>query len=141
MTILLDSQVSQNSSYSGAFAIPITAIGTPQLVGQLGLNLTTGVSGRRVILAGVVGLQLPLLPVVTSATISVYRGPSTSDLLIYQATENLNLALLGPQIFSFNSTDFNPPQVFQLYSMYVSVSVLGVLRVGPESFNGTGYAD
>lgn len=134
MTLVLDSRTSQNASYANSIAIPITVINTPQLIAQQTLD--------RVEFAGVVAVQLPLLPVATNITVTVFRGLTTSGLNIFSASQNLDLNLLGPQLISFSGSDFNAPNVANsAYSVFISASALGTIRVGPESFNFTAFSD
>lgn len=142
MTTLIDARTSQNASESGSIAIPILAINTPQLVGQIGL-ITLGVgSNPRVQLEGTVGIQLPLLPVTTTAVVTIVRGTQITDPIIYSASQNLNLEIVGPQIMIAVASDFQPPLTSQLtYTLFISMNVLGTIRTGPESLNGTLYSD
>ncbi|MBB3110055.1 hypothetical protein FHS18_002122 [Paenibacillus phyllosphaerae] len=137
MAIFLDSKTSQNASYANSIAIPINAINAPELVAQQTLNLSGGTAGlTRVSFSGTIALQLGLLPVLTNVTLSVYRGLDTSGVSVFTASENLNVNLLGPQIISFSGSDFNAPNIAnQAYTVFVTVSALGTVRVGPESFN------
>ena len=45
MQTFLDARTSQNATYANSIAIPITAINTPELFGQIGL-LTAGVEDK-----------------------------------------------------------------------------------------------
>lgn len=141
MTILIDARTSQNASFSGSIAIPILAINTPQLVGQIGL-VTAGVTTNpRVQLEGTVAVQLPLLPVTTTVTVTIVRGTLITDPVIYSAAQSLNLDIVGPQILTAVASDFQPPITPQLtYTLFISVSVLGTIRTGPESLNGALYS-
>lgn len=138
----LDLRTSQNASYSNSISVPILAANTPQLVGRIGLATQNAGTNIRVSMSGTVSLQLPLLPAATSITITVVRGTLSTDPLVYSATENMDLNILGPQVFAFNALDFNPPAATQLtYTMFVSSSLVGVIRVGPESFSGIAVSD
>ncbi|TYP70044.1 hypothetical protein [Paenibacillus methanolicus] len=143
MAVFLDSKTSQNASYANSIAIPISILGTPTLVAQQTLDLSAGNANlTRVAFTGTLALQLGLLPVATNVTIGVYRGLDTSGVLVYSATENMNINLLGAQIFSIAGSDFNAPNIAGVaYTVFVSVSALGVTRVGPESFNFTAVTD
>ena len=142
MAKFLDLRTSQNASYSNSIAQPITVAGAPQLFGRIGLGTVGAGPNIRVLLQGAVSLQLPLLPAVTTITIQVVRGTSPNSPLVYSASENMDLNILGPQTFAFNALDFNPPtDIQQTYSAYISVSIVGVVRVGPESFSGVAVSD
>ena len=142
MTILIDARTSQNASFSGSIAIPVLVINTPQLVGQIGL-ITAGVTTNpRVQLEGTVAVQLPLVPVTTVVTVTIVRGTLITDPVIYSAAQSLSLDIVGPQILTAVASDFQPPITPQLtYTMFISVSVLGTIRTGPESLNGSLYSD
>ncbi|MBO7742591.1 hypothetical protein I8J29_00185 [Paenibacillus sp. MWE-103] len=140
---LLDSKTSQNASYANSISIPISVINAPNLVAQQTLNLSGGTATlTRVEFSGVIAIQLPLLPVATNVTVFVTRGLTAGDLNVFSAATNLNLSLLGPQLISFSGSDFNAPNIANVaYSVFVQVTALGTFRVGPESFNFTGYSD
>lgn len=139
----LDSKTSQNASYANSIAIPISVVNVPQLVAQQTLDLSGGTAGlTRVEFAGIIALQLPLLPAVTNITLDVYRGLTTEGVLVFSASENLNINLLGPQLITIAGSDFNAPNISGVaYSVFVTASVLGTIRVGPESYNFTGVSD
>lgn len=141
MTIFLDARTSQNASFNNSIAVPILAINTPVLVGQVGLETGLATSPIRAQFTGETTIQLPLLPVATSITVSVVRGTLPTDPQVFSITEALNLAIAGPQSIVFTGSDYNVPITpFLIYTMFVSASVLGTVRVGPESFNVTAYA-
>ncbi|WP_438432081.1 hypothetical protein [Gorillibacterium sp. sgz500922] len=139
----LDSKTSQNASFANSIAIPIAAINTPELIAQQTLDLSGGTANlTHVEFMGVVAIQLPLLPVATNVTVTVYRGLTTSGVLVFSASQNLDLSILGPQLISFAGSDFNAPNTANVaYTVFVSVTVLGTTRVGPESFNFTAVSD
>lgn len=141
MAFLIDARTSQNASYANSIAVPITVLDTPQLFGQIGL-ITEGVGANpRVQLTGTISLQLPLA-VLVGTTITIVRGTEPTDPLVYSATETLELSILAPAVLTFSAADFNPPITPQLtYTVFVSVGVLGTVRVGPENFNGALYSD
>ncbi|NBD24732.1 hypothetical protein [Paenibacillus glycinis] len=142
MTTFLDYKTTQNASYANSIAIPITVINTPQLVAQQTLNLTAGAPGlTRVGFSGVVAIQLPLLPIATNILVTVVRGATPAGVIVFSASENLNLSLLGPQLIAFTGSDFNAPNITQTYSVFVQSSALGTVRVGPESYNFIGTSD
>ena len=143
MTILLDARTSQNASFSNSITDPIL-VGSPgSLFGIIGLNVPNAVGPIRTQLSGTVGVQLPLLPLATNITIRVYRGPTNASPLIYSSSQNLDLSILGPQILTFIASDINVPKPASnqlVYSAYISASIVGTIRVGPESFNGVAYS-
>lgn len=143
MAKFLDLRTSQNASYANSISVPILVVDEPQLVGVIGLSTIEAGANIRVLLQGTVSLQLPLVPAVTSVTIEVVRGTTPDSPLVYSATQNMDLNLLTPQVFTINALDYQPPNddIEIAYSMYVSVSALGVVRVGPECFSGLAASD
>lgn len=144
MTQLLDARTSQNASYANSIAIPILIVDSPALVGQVGLNVHNASGITRVIFNGTVAMQLPLLPVVTAVTLTVVRGFLPTDPLVYSATEILDLEILGSQVLTITGSDYNVPFPISnqlVYTMFISASALGTVRVGPESFNAVAYSD
>lgn len=142
---LIDARTSQNASYANSISIVINAADTPQLVGQIGLQ-TAGVgSNPRVQLKGTVTVDPPSPPPVpTMITVTIVRGTLPTDLLVYSATEDLVATVGGPQVLTVSADDFNPqiPVSGQItYTLFVSSSVAGVTRVGPENFDGALYSD
>jgi hypothetical protein len=136
----LDLRTSQNASYANSIAIPILVVDTPQLVGQVGLDVQNAGDNVRVELQGTIGLQLPLALV--AITITVVRGTLPTDEVVFSASQSFNLEVLAPQVISFNGSDYDPPSDPQLtYTMFVSASLLGTIRVGPESFSGIAVSD
>jgi hypothetical protein len=142
MVKLLDSKTSQNASYANSLSIPIST--TPELFARLTLN-TAGATGTvRTQLVGTVGVQVPALPITTNITVTIVRGTTLSDLVIYSAREKLDLSILGPQVLSFTASDFNvpiPPNNQVVYTAFISADLLGTIRVGPESLNATMYSN
>lgn len=135
MTTLLDARTSQNASIANSISIPITILSAPGLFGQVGLNVLGATGPIRTQLSGTVACQLPLLPVATTITLTVVRGTSLTDPVIYSSAEALNINLLGPQLFTFTASDFNvPPPASELliYTAFIGGNVLGTVRVGPE---------
>lgn len=140
MTQLLDARTSQNASYANSIAIPILAINTPQLFAQQTLDLNAGTEGATYVeFSGTVTFQLPVVPLLTNATITVVRGTLPTDTLVFSATQELNIAIVGPQVISFTGSDFNAPVSEITYTAFVEIDVLGAVRVGPESANFNGY--
>ncbi|KZZ83718.1 hypothetical protein AS29_015555 [Bacillus sp. SJS] len=140
MARIVDAKTSQNASYANSIGVLVT--GTPQLTGQLTLDLSSAGANSRVTFEGTVSLQLPLLPVTAQATATIVRGTSPSDLAVYSAAQTLDLNIIGPQVLSFSGSDFNVPAGGPVtYTMFLSVTGLGVTRVGPESFNAVAYTD
>jgi len=140
MGFLIDGRSSQNASYANSIAIPITIINTPELFGQIGL-ITEGALGvSRVLLTGTISVQLPLALV--GVTITIVRGTLVTDPIVYTATSTFGLSILAPQVITFSAADYNPPITPQLtYSAFVSSSLLGTIRVGPENFDGVLISD
>ncbi|WP_066369544.1 hypothetical protein [Neobacillus fumarioli] len=142
MAKLLDAQISQNASYANSISIPVST--TPQLFAQLTAS-TFGATGTvRTEMTGTVTVQLPLIPFATSITVTIVRGTTLSDLIIYSVRQVLDLSVLGPQVLSFTASDFNVPITANnqvVYTAFVSASAIGTVRVGPESFNAAVYSD
>jgi hypothetical protein len=144
MAKLLDARTSQNASYANSISIPFTVINAPQLFAQLTLSLTGAVGLVRAQYTGVAAIQLPLLPVLTSVTITVVRGTTPSDLIIFSETQTLNTAIAGPQVIAFTGSDFNVPITIAgtvVYTVFISANSIGATRVGPESFNALVFSD
>ncbi|MFF2907655.1 hypothetical protein [Paenibacillus sp. NPDC057934] len=140
MGTYVDGRTSQNASYADSIAIPITFINTPQLFGQIGL-VTAGVGANpRVILKGTIAVQVPLDLV--GITVTIVRGTLPTDPAVYSATSTFDLSVLAPELITFSASDFQPPITPQLvYTAFVSSSLLGTVRVGPESFDGILVSD
>ncbi|MEK4328805.1 hypothetical protein MKZ24_22590 [Paenibacillus sp. FSL R7-0297] len=140
MGTYVDGRTSQNASTANSIAIPILVVDTPQLFGQIGI-ITEGVTTNpRVIMKGTVSVQLPLALV--GITISIVRGTLPTDPLVYSATSTFSLSVLAPQVITFSADDFIPPITPQLtYTAFISSSLLGTVRVGPESFDGILVSD
>jgi hypothetical protein len=140
MGTYLDARTSQNASLANSIAIPITALNTPQLFGQIGL-LTAGVTTNpRVLLKGTISVTLPLALV--GITITIVRGTLPTDPKVYSATSTFSLSILAPQVITFSAADFLPAITPQLtYTAFVSSNLLGTVRVGPESFDGILVSD
>ncbi|ASS67828.1 MULTISPECIES: hypothetical protein [unclassified Paenibacillus] len=143
MTIFLDSRASQNASYGNSLSIPIAAAGALQLVAQQTLNLSAGTSGLvRVEFSGVVTFQQPTTPADTMVSIYVIRGASAAaGVNVYSLNQAVQAAEVGPRAISLEGSDSGAStSSAATYSVYVTASVAGILRVGPESFNFTGYS-
>ncbi|GGF63086.1 hypothetical protein GCM10010912_05200 [Paenibacillus albidus] len=140
MGTYLDARTSQNASYANSISIPILAINTPQVFGQVGL-ITQGVTTNpRVLLKGTISVSLPLALV--GITITIVRGTLPTDPLVYSATSTFSLSVLAPQVITFSADDFVPPITPQLtYTAFVSSNLLGTIRVGPESFDAILVSD
>ncbi|MFF2015711.1 hypothetical protein [Paenibacillus sp. NPDC058177] len=140
MGTYVDGRTSQNASYANSIAIPITVINTPQLFGQIGL-VTAGIGANpRVILKGTISVQIPLALV--GIRVTIVRGTLPTDPAVYSATSTFDLSVLAPQVITFSATDFQPPVTPQItYTAFVSSSLLGTVRVGPESFDGIIVSD
>ncbi|MBU8757002.1 hypothetical protein N7983_26935 [Priestia megaterium] len=144
MTVLLDARTSQNASLANSISIPILLNTTPGLFGQIGLNTQTATGSIRVQLSGTATIQLPLLPAATTITLQVVRGTTLNDPLVFSCAQSLDLAILGPQLFTFVASDVNVPKPASgplIYTAFISSNLLGTFRVGPESFNGIAYSD
>ncbi|MFS0596455.1 hypothetical protein AB1L16_06885 [Peribacillus frigoritolerans] len=147
MSKFLDLRTTQNASYANSIAIPISGLGTPEFIGQLGLDVN-GASGTiRVGLYGTVAVQLPLLPLASSITLTVVEGTNVTPQqgIVYSATQVLEANLAGPTILTFNGTRFNAPvppagQVLA-YTLFITTNALGLTRVGPESFSAIAVSD
>ncbi|MBT2287854.1 hypothetical protein J7E73_01670 [Paenibacillus albidus] len=140
MGTYLDARTSQNASFANSISIPILAINTPQIFGQVGL-ITQGVTTNpRVLLKGTISVSLPLALV--GITITIVRGVLPTDPLVYSATSTFSLSVLAPQVITFSADDFVPPITPQLtYTAFVSSNLLGTIRVGPESFDAILVSD
>ncbi|MBN6886583.1 hypothetical protein ACUXCC_001952 [Cytobacillus horneckiae] len=141
MTKLLDARTSQNASYANSISDPIST--TPELFARLSLNAANANGIVRTQMSGTVAVQLPLLPVISTITVTIVRG-SNPSVLIYSAENVLDTSILGPQIISFTASDFNVPIPANnnvVYTVYIQSSILGTIRVGPESFNAAIYSD
>lgn len=142
MVKLLDARTSQNASYANSLSIPVTT--PPQLFAQLTLNTIGATQNLRTQINGTVSVQLPLLPVATSVTVTIVRGTTPSDLIIYSVSQFLSVSIIGPQVISFTASDFNVPITANnrvVYTAFISASLAGTTRVGPESFNATIYSN
>ncbi|WP_379136486.1 hypothetical protein [Paenibacillus sp. sgz500958] len=140
MGTYVDGRTSQNASYANSILTPILAINSPQIFGQIGL-ITAGVTTNpRVMLKGTISVKLPLA--LLGLTITIVRGTLPTDPLVYSATSTFSLSVLAPQVITFSADDFNPPITPQLtYTAFVSSSLLGTIRVGPENFDGILVSD
>jgi hypothetical protein len=146
MTRLIDAQISQNISYSGAISIPITA--TPTLFATLGLNTSSAGPNVRTQFTGTVGIS-SLAQVAVPITVEVYRGTGPNRVLVYSATETSEIAgtlgVASRKILTFTGADFNPPNPgFLIYQAFVSIPggiPVAPTRSGPESFNAQVYSE
>ncbi|OXM14691.1 hypothetical protein [Paenibacillus herberti] len=143
MSTWLDSRASQNASYGSSIAIPIPTSGSLQLVAQQTLNLALGTPGNtRVEFAGTVTFQQPSTPVDAMVTIYVMRGLTSGGVVVFSLSEQILAAQTGPRAVSFNGSDFGAPvSASAAYSVFATSSLAGMLRVGPESFNFSGYSN
>lgn len=140
MTALLDARTSQNASTAGSIAVPILVVDTPQLFGQVGLNLYNAPTDSTIAVqfSGVIAVQLPLALV--AITITVVRGTLPTDPVVFSQSSTFDLSVLAPQDIAFSGSDFNVPHVAnQPYTAFISSNLLGTIRVGPESFNASAY--
>ncbi|MED4003635.1 hypothetical protein [Priestia aryabhattai] len=142
MAQLVDAKSSQNASYANSISIPVLAT-AQQIFAQLTLSTAGATEPLNTLMTGTLAVQLPLLPVATTITITIVRGTNPSDLAIYSVRENLTLSVLGPQVISFTASDYNVPIPANgqlTYTAFIGANVLGTVRVGPESFNATTYS-
>lgn len=142
MSQLVDAKSSQNASYANSISVPVLAT-AQQIFAQLTLSTAGATGPLNTLMTGTLTVQLPILPVATTVTLTIVRGTNVSDLEIYSVSENLTLSVLGPQVISFTASDFNVPipgngQI--TYTAFISANVLGTVRVGPESFNAAIYS-
>lgn len=142
MAQLVDAKSSQNASYANSISVPVLAT-AQQIFAQLTLSTAGATGPLNTLMTGTLTVQLPILPVATTVTLTIVRGTNVSDLEIYSVSENLTLSVLGPQVISFTASDFNVPipgngQI--TYTAFISANVLGTVRVGPESFNAAIYS-
>ncbi|WP_102708082.1 hypothetical protein [Terribacillus saccharophilus] len=136
MVTVLDARTSQNASTSNSISVPVL-VGSQELFGQVGLITAGTTTPIRVQMSGIISLQLPLLPALTTVTVRIVRGTQPTDPIVFSASSNLDLEILGPQAFNFVAADINvsPPASGQLtYTAFISSNLLGTVRVGPESF-------
>lgn len=85
-------------------------------------------------------MSLPLA--LAGITITIVRGTLSTDPVVYSATSTFSLSVFTPQVITFSAADFNPPITPQLtYTAFVSSNLLGMVRVGPESFDGILVSD
>ncbi|MFJ5760220.1 hypothetical protein ACIQAA_14040 [Neobacillus sp. NPDC093182] len=146
MTRLLDAQISQNISHSGAISIPLSA--TPTLFATLGLNTAGAGVNLRIQFTGTVGIS-SLAQVAVPVTVEVYRGTGPTRVLIYSATETSDVAgtvgVAARNILTFTGADFNPPNPgFLIYQAFVRIPggvPVAPTRTGPESFNAQAYSE
>jgi len=143
MSNLLDARTSQNASYANSISIPVTT--TPQLFAQLTLDTTGATRNLRTQITGTAAIQLPLIPVLSSVIVTIVRGTTPSDIIIYSVRDVLDTSIVGPQVISFTASDFNVPITANnrvVYTAFISTdAAAGVTRVGPESFNATIYSE
>ncbi|CAH1190389.1 hypothetical protein PAECIP111892_00140 [Paenibacillus auburnensis] len=146
MTLLLDSRTSQNASFASSLGDPFPAILSPQLYGQVGLNIVRPTGNIRVEFFTTVTILQPAETPPTGIFVIIVRGISTTDPIIYSALEvslpsNTNEQVLPITVIG---SDFNVPAPENnelIYSAFVSTTTLGPVRIGPESFTVTAYSD
>ncbi|MCR8842872.1 hypothetical protein NQ117_04195 [Paenibacillus sp. SC116] len=137
MSTFVDGQISQNASYAGSIAVPLTA--APALFGTLGINLATATTGTRVELSATVAVTT-LLAVLGTVTILIFRDTTQ----IYSATTALPVNALDTLTFTVSATDFNVPTTpsFPIYTAYVLGSGINLAtRTGPESFSAVAVSN
>ncbi|MGE6716974.1 hypothetical protein ACQKGD_06290 [Peribacillus frigoritolerans] len=146
MGTFLDSQISQNISYSGGIAIPLSP--TPALFGTLGLNTAGAGPNLRVQFSATVAIS-SLVTVAVPITIEIYRGVGPGRVLVYSATETSPvigaLGVASRRIITVTGSDYRPPNPGNLvYQAFISIPggiVLVPTRTGPESLNSAAYSD
>lgn len=146
MGTFLDAQISQNISFSGQIAIPLSP--TPALFGTLGLNTAGAGTNLRVQFSATFAIS-SLVTVAVPITIQVYRGVGPGRVLVYSATETSPvigaLGVASRRIITITGADYRPPNPGNLvYQAFISIPggiVLVPTRTGPESFNAAAYSD
>ncbi|WP_410771913.1 hypothetical protein [Fontibacillus sp. BL9] len=141
---LVDSQISQGSSFANSISVPAST--TPALFGTLGLNTAGAGDDLRVHFSATVTLAatIAILVPVTITIVRVIGGVSTT---VYTATESLPVGnlLLTTSVFTVSGVDVPPDDAnFIFYRAFVSIPAgLAVIpnRVGPESFQAVAYSD
>ncbi|BFH60100.1 hypothetical protein [Paenibacillus azoreducens] len=141
---LIDSQISQNVSTTGAVAIPASP--TPALFGTLGLNTAAAGPNLSVHFTATVTLSA-VVNILVPVTLTVFRVVDGVSTLIYSATETLPVGtlLLTTDVLTVTGIDLlttNPG--FVVYQAFVSIPEgIAVIpnRVGPESFEAVAYSD
>ncbi|WP_438434905.1 hypothetical protein [Gorillibacterium sp. sgz500922] len=146
MTQLLDSRTSQNASFAFSIGDPFPAILTPQLFGQVGLNVDNPSGVIRVEFFATVSIFQPIESPFAGIFVIIVRGTTTNDPIVYSALNTLTPSETDEQVtpITIVGSDFNVPAPAGdelIYSAFVSTTVLGPVRVGPESFNVTAYSD
>lgn len=142
--VLVDSQISQNSSTAGSIAIPASA--TPALFGTLGLDTAAAGANLSVHFTATVTLSA-LVSVLTPVTITIFRVVDGVSTEVYSATESLPVGtlVLTTDVLTITGIDLlttNPG--FVIYQAFVSVPgglIVIPTRVGPESFEAVAYSD
>ena len=146
MTLLLDSRTSQNASFASSLGVPFPAILSPQLFGQVGLNIVEPAGTIRVEFFATVSILQPAGTPPTGIFVIIVRGTTTNDPIVYSALavslpSNTNEQVLPITIIG---SDFNVPAPENnqlIYSAFVSTTTLGPVRIGPESYTVTAYSD
>ncbi|MBE9917334.1 hypothetical protein G8C92_25280 [Paenibacillus donghaensis] len=141
---LIDSQISQNVSTTGAVIIPVSS--TPALFGTLGLNTAAAGPNLSVHFTATVTVSA-VVNILVPVTLTVSRVVDGVSTLIYSATETLPVGtlLLTTDVLTVTGIDLlttNPG--FVVYQAFVSIPEgIAVIpnRVGPESFEAVAYSD
>lgn len=138
----LDSQVSMNSSATGAISIPVTT--TPTLFATLGLNASAAgpeLEIQYTVTSTLTNLVATSIPV-TFIVQRVFNGVTTT---IYSATHDNFEIVASPNnhtVVTFNGTDFLPPAGFLIYQVLISTTVDdAIIRIGPESMIAAAYSN
>lgn len=141
---LIDTQVSQNASSTGALAIPLGAM--PALFGTLGLNTAAAGPSLRVHFTATVTVSATVA-VAVPISVTIFRVVEGVSTPVYQATETLPVgtAALTTAIVAVNGVDFEPLNSgFIVYQAFVNLPAglpIAPTRVGPESFVAAAYSD
>jgi hypothetical protein len=144
MTNFLDVRTSQNASIPTALGA-LSVAPAFDLIGQIGLIVVGAGSNVRVDLWGTMGVDNTNLLLNSVVTLRIVRGTLDTDPVVYEAAEQINfITEAGSKLLTIQAADFNPtvPVSGQLtYTLFANSSVIGVNRVGPESFGGVAVSD
>lgn len=143
--ILLDSQVSMNSSATGSIAVPLTT--TPTVFATLGLDATTAGPNLEVQFTFTATVSMLVSLLITPVVITVERVVGGVPTPIYSVTQDIPIVTaLSNFVITANGVDYLPPADFLVYQASISVPAgLGIVifptRVGPESMIAAAYSD
>jgi len=117
---------------------------TPERVGGVGLNVAGAAGILRVHFSGTVVVQLPAIPVTTAVTLTVVYGQNPNQGVVFSVREVFATTDLGPHLLTFSGIHYNapvPPSNQLIYTLFLTSTTEGTIRVGPESFSATAYSD